>query len=140
MRKGDIMKKYTVCSGRPMLIVPVDHLAYCDGQKYPVIIIWKRTQYADVTWLNEPFQQSHGWLWSRDDFRADIEERGEAIFWRHSPGEKSARAIQHSMMTFYDLTISGAEKAAGDLFDMTLSIVAEYEAKRDKGMFTGGGT
>lgn len=132
------MKKYTVCSGRPMLIVPADLLAYCDAQKYPVIIIWKRTQYADVTWLNEPFQQSHSWLWSRDDFRADIEQRGEAIFLHYSLGRKSARAIQHSMMTLYDLTINRAEKAACDLFDMTLSIVAEYEAKRDKGSLTEG--
>ncbi len=45
------MKKYTVCSGRPMLSVPLDHLNYCDAKKYPVIIIWKRARYADVTCL-----------------------------------------------------------------------------------------
>lgn len=140
MRKGNSVKKYTVCSGRPILSVPADHMAYCDAQKYPVIIIWKRARYADVTWLNEPFQRSHGWLWQRDDFRADIEERGETIFRRYNRGEKSARAIQHSMMTLYDLTITGAEQAASDLFDMTLSIVAEYQERRENATLIDGDT
>ncbi|TKU44570.1 hypothetical protein FDX11_17215 [Citrobacter sp. wls714] len=93
-----------------------------------------------MTWLNEPFQHSHGWLWQRDDFRADIEERGETIFRRYNRGEKSARAIQHSMMTLYDLTITGAEMAASDLFDMTLSIVAEYEERRENATLIDGDT
>lgn len=132
-KKKDEPRKFISASGRPMLYVPGDQLEYCDKHKYPVLIVWKRTRYADVTWLNEPFQRSHSWLWSQEGFRLDIEARAEAIFQRYALDKKSARAIHYSMMTFYELTIAGAEKAAVELFDMTLSIVAEYTGKRDAG-------
>ncbi|MEG1214568.1 MAG: hypothetical protein RSE29_25925 [Leclercia sp.] len=114
-----------------MLYVPGDQLEYCDKHKYPVLIVWKRTRYADVTWLNEPFQRSHSWLWSQEDFRLDIEARAEAIFQRYALDKKSARAIHYSMMTLYELPKADAIKAAVNLFDMTLSIIAEYENKRE---------
>ena len=123
------IRKFISATGRPMLYVPGDQLEYCDKHKYPVLIVWKRTRYADVTWLNEPFQCSHGDLWRQRDFRQDLEERAEAIFQRYAIWEKSARAIHYTFMTLYDLTIADAEKAACDLFDMTLAIIAEYEAK-----------
>lgn len=124
MRKGNIMKKYTVCSGRPMLSVPADHLVYCDTQKYPVIIIWKRTRYADVTWLNEPFQVSHRALFSREDFRQELEQRAEDIYLRYAT-PNTARAITASFMTLYELESEVAVEAAEALFDMTMAIVRE---------------
>ena len=129
MKKSSI-KKFISSTGRPMLYVPGDQLEYCDKHKYPVLVVWKRTRYADVTWLNEPFQRSHGDLWRQPDFQEDIEGRAEAIFQRYAIGRKSARAIQSSFMTLYDLTIVDAEKAACELFDMTMEIVAEYESKQ----------
>lgn len=130
-KKKDEPRKFISASGRPMLYVPGDQLEYCDKHKYPVLIVWKRTRYADVTWLNEPFQRSHSWLWSQKDFRLDIEARAEAIFQRYALNKKSARAIHYSMMTLYELPIADAIKAAVNLFDMTLSIIAEYENKRE---------
>lgn len=128
-KKSVVPRKFISTTGRPMLCVPGDQLEYCDKHKYPILVVWKRTRYADVTWLNEPYQRSHGWLWAQEDFRLDIESRGEAIFQRYSLGKKSARAVQYSMMTLYELTIVDAEKAACELFDMTLEIIAEYEAR-----------
>lgn len=121
--------KFVSATGRPMLHVPGDQLEYCDNHKFPVLIVWKRTRYADVTWLNEPFQCSHGDLWRREDFCRDIEDRSEAIFQRYAISNKSARAITASFTTLYNLIIADAEKAACDLFDMTLAIIKEYEGK-----------
>ncbi|MDU6441026.1 MAG: hypothetical protein E6559_14120 [Pantoea sp.] len=121
--------KFISATGRPVLSAPFDHLGYCDRHRYPVLIVWKRHRYADVTWLNEPFQCSHGWLWRREDFREDIVSRAMAIYQRYAQEKKSGQAIQADFMTLYDLTISDAEKAACDLFDMTLEIVAEYEGR-----------
>lgn len=120
------IKKFVTATGRPMLYVPGNQLAFCDGFKFPVLIVWKRTRYADVTWLNEPFQRSHGDLWRQQDFQQDIEARAEDIFQRYAISNKSARAISPSFMTLYDLTIEDAKEEACDLFDMTLDIIKEY--------------
>lgn len=125
------MKKFTVSNGRASPIVPNDHLAYCDSNKFPVIIVWKRVRYADVTWLNEPFQVSHRALFSRADFRQAIEERAERIYLRYAT-PKTARAITASFMTLYELESELAVEAAEALFDMTMAIIREYESEGDK--------
>lgn len=124
--------KYIVARGRPSLMVPGRHMDYCDQNKYPVIVVWERTVRADVTWLNEPFQWSHGWLWELEDFRQDIEERAGVIFKTHETFDRpvSTGAITASFMTLYDLEINAAHKAAVELFDMTLAIICEYEERR----------
>ncbi|MGM7732323.1 hypothetical protein ACS79Z_12155 [Yersinia enterocolitica] len=123
--------KYTEGRGRPWLSVPSDHLDYCDKHKFPAIVVWVRKTKADVSWFNEPYQLSHQWVFSRQDFQRDIERRGEEIYLKYAT-PKTARAIQYSMMTLYDLTITDARKAAGELFDMTLEIIKEYETKKAK--------
>lgn len=130
------IRKFISSTGWPMLYVPGNQLEYCDKHKYPVLIVWKRTRYADVTWLNEPFQRSHGDLWQQPEFQEDIEGRAGTIFQRYAIRNKSARAIQPGFMTLYELTIVDAEKAACELFDMTLEIVAEYESKQQIGKAT----
>lgn len=118
--------KYVVTRGRPSLAIPAQHLGYCDRNKQPVIVVWRRVAKADVSWLNEPYQYSHGALFSREDFRQDIEARAEVIFQKYAL-PKSARAITSSFMTLYDLNIDAAYQAAGELFDMTTTIIGEYE-------------
>ncbi|WP_244212670.1 hypothetical protein [Rahnella woolbedingensis] len=122
------IKKYVEAKGRPCLYVPGDHLDYCDEHKYPVLIVWYRTTKADITWINEPYQCSHNWLFCRDDFRQDIEARAEKIYLRYATA-KTARAITYSFMTLYDLSIPDARCAADELFDMTLAIIGEYTEK-----------
>lgn len=126
MNRGK-MKKFAECQGRPSLLIPGDHLEYCDRFKYPVNIVWKRVKYADVTWLNEPFQVSHRELFHRDDFRQDLEERAEVIYLRYAT-PKTARAITYSFITLYELEQHSALEAAEALFDMTIAIIREYES------------
>lgn len=123
--------KYVVTRGRPSLVIPSHHLDDCDQNKQPVIVVWRRVAKADVSWFNEPYQCSHRELFSREDFRQDIEARAEAIFQKYAL-PKSARAITPSFMTLYDLNIDAAYQAAGDLFDMTTAIIGEYDDRNVK--------
>ncbi|KYT45587.1 hypothetical protein AML29_26195 [Escherichia coli] len=50
-------------------------------------------------------------------------------FNRTGISKRSARAIAHHFMTLYDLKAEDAEKAACDLFDMTMGIIQEYRNK-----------
>lgn len=127
-------KRYCVTSGRPSLVVPGDHLNYCDENKQPLIIVWARIKKADVTWLNEPYQRSHQWLFACEDFRQDIEVRAERIYLQYAT-KSTARAITHSFMTFYDFSIEDAKRAADDLYDMTVAIIKEYQSR--KALITG---
>ena len=119
------MKKFLICSGQPSLVIQVEYLDYCNENKYPAIIIWQRTRFADIAWLNEPYQMSHRDLFSRLDFRHDIEQRAEKIYQQYTTA-KTSRAITFSLMRFYNLDIECVEVAASQLFDMTLNIIDEY--------------
>ncbi|HCB0645728.1 TPA: hypothetical protein MYL57_005840 [Klebsiella variicola subsp. variicola] len=119
------MKKFLVCSGQPSLVIPVAYLDYCIENKYPAIIIWRRMRFADIALLNEPYQMSHCGLFSRQDFRCDIEQRAETIYQQHATAMTS-RAITFSLMRFYNLDIECVESAASQLFDMTLNIINQY--------------
>lgn len=121
------MDKFKLSPGRPSLLIPGDYLAQCDKSKHPVIVVWGRVRYADVSWFNEPFQLSHRELFNSEDFRRDIEQRAEDIYLKYAT-KKSARAITYSIMTFYELERNLAIKAASDLFDMTMGIISEYES------------
>ncbi|HEA8782780.1 TPA: hypothetical protein RXQ08_000603 [Escherichia coli] len=119
--------KFVSARGRASLLVPVEHLHHCDEKHIPILIVWKRTVYADVTWLNDSLMLIHRDLFEREEFRRDIEERAEKIYEKYSANSKrSARAIAHHFMTLYDLKAEDAEKAACDLFDMTMGIIQEY--------------
>ncbi|HDX3846173.1 TPA: hypothetical protein ROF25_005320 [Escherichia coli] len=119
--------KFVSARGRASLLVPGEHLHHCDEKHIPILIVWKRTVYADVTWLNDSLMLIHRDLFEREEFRRDIEERAEKIYEKYSANSKrSARAIAHHFMTLYDLKAEDAEKAACDLFDMTMGIIQEY--------------
>ena len=122
------MKKFLVCSGQPSLVIPVAYLDYCIENKYPAIIIWRRMRFADIALLNEPYQMSHCDLFSRQDFRCDIEQRAETIYQQHATAMTS-RAITFSLMRFYNLDIKCVEGAASQLFDMTLNIINQYSGQ-----------
>ncbi|EBW6364069.1 hypothetical protein DPU24_25405 [Salmonella enterica subsp. enterica serovar Oranienburg] len=122
--------KFVTIHGRPVLYVPCKHQDYCDKHKFPLLIVWKRRAYADVTWLNETFQIAHYDLWQRQDFRNDIECRAESVYQKYAANShKSDRAVTDSVITLYELTAEDAEKAACDLFDMVLNIIDEYKNK-----------
>ncbi|MDS1617156.1 hypothetical protein [Escherichia coli] len=127
------VKKFVSARGRPMICIPGNYPDYCDRYKLPLLVVWRRTVYADVTWLNEPFQISHRELWEQENFTRDIENGAEEIFWRYAANNpKAAQAITASFITLYDLTISNAEKAACDLFDMTLALIDKYTTRNAK--------
>ncbi|PJR63514.1 hypothetical protein [Raoultella sp. T31] len=119
------MKQFLICFGQPSLAISVGYLDYCNENQYPAIIIWQRMRFADIVWLNEPYQVSHRDLFSHLDFRRDIEQRAEEIYQQHTTAMTS-RAITFSLMRFYNLDIGCAEAAALQLFDMTLNIIDEY--------------
>ncbi|ECH9301626.1 hypothetical protein ZB36_08840 [Salmonella enterica subsp. enterica] len=79
-----------------------------------------------MTLLNEPLQISHRVLFSRDDFRQDLEERAEAVYLQYAT-LKTSRAITYSFMTLYELEQNSAIEVAETLFDMTVAIIREYE-------------
>ncbi|EOO3682893.1 hypothetical protein IOF96_RS05160 [Escherichia coli] len=119
--------KFVSARGRPTLLVPGKHLHYCDENHIPIVIVWKRTVYADVTWLYDSLALMHRDLFEREEFRLNIEERAEKIYEQYAANSKrAARAITHHFMTLYDLKAEDAEKAACDLFDMTMGIIQEY--------------
>ncbi|EPC0084730.1 TPA: hypothetical protein PPE51_001355 [Escherichia coli] len=122
--------RFVSVRGRATLYIPDEHLHHCDEKHIPILIVWKRTVYADVTWLNDSLMLIHRDLFEREEFRRDIEERAEKIYEKYSANSKrSARAIAHHFMTLYDLKAEDAEKAACDLFDMTMGIIHEYRNK-----------
>ncbi|CAR09323.1 hypothetical protein VXS29_06715 [Escherichia coli] len=127
--QGSVVK-FVSARGRPVLLVPGKHLHYCDENHIPILIVWKRTVYADVTWLNDSLVLIHRDLFEREEFRRDIEDRAEKIYEQYAANSKrAARAITHHFMTLYDLKAEDAEKAACDLFDMTMDIIQEYRNK-----------
>lgn len=122
--------KFVSARGRPTLLVPGKHLHYCDENHIPIVIVWKRTVYADVTWLYDSLALMHRDLFEREEFRLNIEERAGKIYEKYAANSKrAARAIAHHFMTLYDLKAEDAEKAACDLFDMTTDIIHEYRNK-----------
>ncbi|MDH7191601.1 hypothetical protein QE609_15520, partial [Escherichia coli] len=56
--QGSVVK-FVSARGRPVLLVPGKHLHYCDENHIPILIVWKRTVYADVTWLNDSLVLIH---------------------------------------------------------------------------------
>ncbi|EKC0433710.1 hypothetical protein OOR98_005247 [Escherichia coli] len=80
-----------------------------------------------MTWLYDSLALMHRDLFEREEFRLNIEERAEKIYEQYAANSKrAARAITHHFMTLYDLKAEDAEKAACDLFDMTMGIIQEY--------------
>ncbi|EDU97242.1 hypothetical protein [Escherichia coli] len=67
--------RFVSVRGRATLYIPDEHLHHCDKHKLPILIVWKRTVYADVTWLNDSLMLIHRDLFEREEFRRDIEER-----------------------------------------------------------------
>ncbi|EQZ90958.1 hypothetical protein [Escherichia coli] len=61
--------KFVSARGRPSLLVPGEHLHYCDEKHIPILIVWKRTVYADVTWLNDSLVLIHRDLFEREEFK-----------------------------------------------------------------------
>ncbi|EEC8910583.1 hypothetical protein E9U92_RS27415 [Escherichia coli] len=119
--------RFVSVRGRATLYIPDEHLHHCDEKHIPILIVWKRTVYADVTWLYDSLALMHRDLFEREEFRLNIEERAEKIYEQYAANSKrAARAIAHHFMTLYDLKAEDAEKAACDLFDMTMGIIQEY--------------
>ena len=68
---------------------------------------------------------SHRDLFSRLDFRRDIQRRAEIIYQQHATA-MILRAITFSLMRLYNIDIGCADVTASQLFDTTLNIIDEY--------------
>ncbi|EOT8254376.1 hypothetical protein ACRV8G_005309, partial [Escherichia coli] len=96
--------RFVSVRGRATLYIPDEHLHHCDKHKLPILIVWKRTVYADVTWLNDSLMLIHRDLFEREEFRRDIEERAGKIYEKYAANSKrAAREITYHFMTLYDL-------------------------------------